>query len=310
MTKKTVFILIMFFCALEIARSQDQRVIDSLMTVLHSRVGGDRFGPLYELTFEYIGVNNEEALRKIEGARKAALLSGDSLWIVKGNRVRGQILYLMERIEEARSVFDATMPIAERNGYDREMFYMVFGLGRSYLLQGKYDMALLDLFKAEYLAGKLMRPEIVAEATHVIGMVYYKLKDYRKALEYYFRATNAYDNMRNVPPHMQSNIALCYIYLRDISAAGHYVTEALNKCATGCSKPIMINIEYALGLLALRVGDLESAEEHLLKSLHLAHGHRDTRFQLDNIYLLAEIYMAQQRFREVEMFLADAEMIY
>jgi hypothetical protein len=112
MIKYALFIVLGMCFLVNDLQSQDQKVIDSLHVVLSDKVGGERFHPLYELTFQYIMKDDEKALMLIGEAENAALLSGDSLSILKSKRVKGQILDLLGRVDEARKTFEVALPMA------------------------------------------------------------------------------------------------------------------------------------------------------------------------------------------------------
>lgn len=99
--------------------AQDRSTIDSLETVLTQSTGIDRYTTLHQLAAEYAGNDNESALALIE-AEVAALVSGDSLAIVRSRRARGQILFLLGRTSEVISNNEAVLEVVRCNSFTDE----------------------------------------------------------------------------------------------------------------------------------------------------------------------------------------------
>ena len=289
--------------------SQNQKVVDSLQWLLKNRIGAERFPPLYELTFEYIDNDNEAALKIIQEAEEVALLSGDSLSIVKSKRVKGQILYFQERTYEAALTFNAALPVAIRNDFKREQLYIETFLGMVNLFTGRYDMALKFCFKNLDMAIQLRDKELIGSAYHSIGIAYYKLTDYQQALDYYIKSYQLHQFFQETTFYTLTNIGLCYAHLGDFPTARFYVERSLKDCGQNCPKKYQINIDYAFGLIDQREGLLISAENHFLKSYSFSKMVNDSRFALDNIYLLSEIYIQKKEFNKAEFYLKEAEKI-
>ena len=309
MIKYCLFIAFAMFSFCERLQGQNQRVIDSLREVLLHRTGGDRFPVLYDLTFEYFNTDKKTAFDYILQAETAAEFSGDSLWIVKSRRVKGQLLYFLERNDEASLACKSALPISVRNGFLSEEFYLRETLGKCNLFWGNYDDALRFLFRTTELAKQLGDSAMVSRSYNVLGVTYYKLKAYRKAVSYYQKCLSTYPfDLRKVHSVL-GNMSLCYAHLGDYQKARIYIERSLQYCGGDCPRDRLINIEYAFGLIALGEGVLAAAERHLLKSYQMAVEVEDTRFQLDNIYLLVDLYMKHARIAEAAELLDIAEKI-
>ena len=300
-------------CALSVvvhqAQGQNQGFIDSLQTILQTQQGGERFPVLYELVFQYIEKDNNRALELIEQAESAAFLSGDSLSIVKGRRVRGQILMLLERTSEAVESFRKALPIAVRHHFTKEEYFIESDLARIEIFTGAYDKALKRYDKILSMAKGWNSPPEVASTLNKIGLTYYKLKDYNKAVLFYKRALEEGRSLDAMPFSLISaNLALCYAHLGDFKTATMYTEASLSRCAPRCDD-VLRSIEYALAVISLGQQQDQDAERHLLRSLKLARNVNDSRFQLDNIYLLADLYLERQSFEKAENILLDAECL-
>lgn len=307
---KSILLHLCCVCCLSFtAGGQNSRVVDSLLRAIDGLPEGERFPIYFDLAFEYIDRDNQRALDFIFQAEDAALLSGDSLSIVKSKRVKGQLLYLLERTLEANDVLSDVLPIAFRNGFEREMLFIEITRGKTFLFHGKYDSALQVYFMAFDLATRLTDKASVTLMLHNIGIAYYKLKDYEKGLDYFLKSLSSENSVPNVPFYFYTNIGLCYFYLNDLYKARLYVEKSLKGCGVDCPRRSRINIEYALGLISQGENHAGLAEQHFLKSYSLAKMCNDTRFQFDNVYLLSQMYIAKKVFKKAEFYLIEAEAI-
>ena len=289
--------------------SQNQKIVDSLTSVLENKIGGERYPPLYELAFEYIDIDYEKALEIIQQAEQAALLAGDSLWIVKSKRVKGQILYRLEKIEESIKIFKSILPIALKRKFTKECTMIVNNLASSYLFEGKYDMALQFYFQTLELGKELEDTTSIAMGLHNIGLAYYKLTDYKKALNYFKRSFTIHKSMHDVKYNILTNISLCYAYLNDFSNAQLYVEESLNACRENCPDNSMMQIKFAMGFISFGLKQYDRAENDFLTSYSFSKKLNNSRFQFDNIFNLSKIYIKQNRIKTAELYLGEAEKL-
>lgn len=309
MHSRLLFIVTGIVVAFGDAYSQDRTISDSLYSALVNKSPADRFSVLYDLTFNYIKKDNETALSLIEQAQEAAYMSRDSLWMVKSLRVKGQILYLLERMDEAEDAFEIALPIARRNGYKNEQLYVQQSQGKLCLFKGKYDSSLKLHFNTLELANELPQKNILAATLCDLGITYYKLMDYSTALGYLLRSLSVPELSSNGLPVVLSNIGLCYAQLGDYVEGRRYLEKSLTECGDACAGQDMMNIEYGFGIIALGEQEIYEAEKHFLKSYEFAVILEDSRFQLDNIYLLAQIYLQDKQFKKASNYLFDAEKL-
>jgi tetratricopeptide (TPR) repeat protein len=297
------------FCLPGRISAQDQRAVDSLVAVVETKAKGERFSLLFELAFEYIQKDNQSALNWILRAEQEALSSGDSLSIVKSMRVKGQLMYLLEDIDEAKNVFLKVLPMAVRNEFNREVLFIQVTLSKIFLFQGNYDSALNVNFNALALAGDLKNDVAKRDILYNIGIAYYKLKNYKKGLDYFLQSLQLFQQTSAQPHYVLSNIGLCYFYLGDLLRSRAYIKKSLDVCGSKCPVKLMINIEYAFGLISRGEKQTRLAEKHFLESYNLAKLNNDTRFQFDNVYFLSQIYIERKQFKKSEFYLSEAERL-
>ena len=288
---------------------QNQNAIDSLHIVLKDQYGGDRFPALYELAFEYFDKDTDQALHFIQLAEEAAIVSGDSLWVVKSKRVKGQILYRMERIEECVKILENVLPTALRNAFSMESTLITSTLGSSYLFAGKFDRALQYYFQSLQLSKSSKDSADVAGGLNNIGLAYYKLSDYKKALRYYKESLDLQKARGKVEQRILTNISLCYAYLSDFASARRYLEESLSACGLNCPPRSIMFQMFASGLIYFGLKQFEEADRDFRHSYSLSITLLNSRLQLDNIYFLTEIRVILNRIPEAEGYLREAEKI-
>lgn len=293
---------------------QDTKKIDSLNMVLSTQSGADRFPALYEMMFEYVHRDNARALALIKEAHWAALLSGDTIAIVKSMRVYGQILRLLERIDTAAHLLSQALVLAKTHGFTREQFYIESWLAAIEVTTGQYDAALKRYFSLLPHAEEYYGAREYANTLHSIGITYYKLKDYSTARVYYEKSLESIRvSAQQIPPMYYSNLALSYAHLGNFERARWFAETSLRECRLQSDEPSMMNVmmnsHYALGVIKLGQGMRDQAEKHFNTSYDLAVNLNDSRFQLDNICLLADIYLQQHDVRKAEDLLLTGDSI-
>lgn len=310
---KTILFLILTLLFGSLARvlAQNKQTVDSLLSVLSTKLAGDRYSPLYELTFEYINIDNSKALKLIEKTEEAALLSGDSLWIVKSKRVKGYILYKLERLSDAIRYFEASLVIARRNGFEQESRKIFGSFALAYLFNGEFDKALVNFNAAVRIAEEDKDTVQLIQDLNNMGITYYQLHDARKALTYQFRVLEIEQRTRQAIEESWAdiNISLCYILLCEYSKAEFYLNKSLAQCVTGCSEKREMHNEFASGLLHFRLNENDRGLKSFLRSLSLARKRSDSRMTFDNLVAISELLVATNRTNQAEQYLKKAEKL-
>lgn len=225
---------------------------------------------MLQLTVEYINKDNMAALRVLEDLDQVAAQSGDSSWMVKIKRVKGQVLFLLERNLESEEILINALKVAVRHNLSTERLYIEHTLGKVKLFNGEYDDALKFYFNVLELAKVIGGTDDRAVAFNSIGLVYYKLKDYRKGLIYFEKAFDAHQSFGQVPPFILTNLGLCYAHLGNLSSARRYVERAELVCGDSCLDKNKISIEYTSGVVSLKDMDHKGARMHFTKSYQLS----------------------------------------
>ena len=288
-------------------QAQDSAIIDSLYEALHNKVGAERYHVLHNLAAAHVDFDNEKALEIAYQAEAVAILIGDSISIVRSNRLKSQVLSRLGRLEEVIPLFDEYYPIATKFGLQEECILISNTAGAAFTYRGQFDKALRCYFLAYKMAKDYPDTFHLSMILHNIGITYYKLKDYKKGLHYLESCLAMEDPQGTIAYFAHMNISLCHVYLNDFAKARLFLDRAVEICGSDCNKRDLIHIGYNSGSIHLGLKQYDSAEAELLTSYARSKESGDLRMQLDNIILLAEVCIKLNRLDEAVRFLAEGE---
>jgi tetratricopeptide (TPR) repeat protein len=295
--------------AFDSASAQNQKTIDSLLSVLPHRYGADKYTVFHWLAAEYADWDNEKAFEFAESAEKIAYATGDSSLIVKSQRLKGQILVRLGRPQEVLLMLDPFIHNFNLRKHTAEHLIILNLMGGSHMVMSQFDKALDFYFQTYETAKRVGDSEYVAISLENIGVIYYKLKDYREALSYMLQSSRLRRDLRDETYLSSMNVSLCYAHLADFVNARKYLAESIGVCGANCPARYMVHIKYASGLIHYGLRKFGDAEREFLLSLELAREAGDFRMQLDNIYLLAKIYIGSIKLNKARQLLEEGELI-
>jgi signal transduction histidine kinase len=285
--------------------------IDSLRTLLDTTPSGSRVDILYQLGYEFIDVDNEQALRYSNESYEIAKRSGDSLRVVKAIVIKGSSLRRMERLDEAIEVSLEGLRIAERNTYTNEFKTLLNSIAIAHSLKAEYDKAL------EFHYQSLILRELAGDKSEIsitlnnIGFVYFKLRNYQQAVDYFTRslelrreAKDNYDMDR-----LLINLGTCYIHLRDFSKAEDLIMEGLKTCGDACTDDIRLQGFFSLGVAHYNLEHWDNAKEHFRQSFDISKRLSNVRFQAENLIYLGKIAMQLGQYQQAEDMFGQAEAL-
>lgn len=188
---------------------------------------------------------------------------------------------------------------------------MLNSLGITYTLKANYAEAMKCHFESLSVMEKLDNKQWIGTSLINIGLVYYKIEDYDKALEYFKRA---YQFKKDINHYVDMDmllidIGLCYNSLKRYKEAEDHIELALDVCKTNCSDYIILQAEYALGIIAFEQDKMMVAENHFLRSYSLAKETSNKRLQFDNAINLSKIYQRSSQFKKAERCLIEVEKL-
>ena len=153
---RLLFFTLFLGCAV-VGSGQVRTTLDSLQEIDSD---AEKFDSLVSLSIASIDDDMSVALRAIQNAVDLGWVSGDSGRIVEGLRIKGQILYRLERSGEAIETFQRARSIATRRSYKQELMMISNTFGSTYLFRSQFDKALRQYFTAYELAQALARQRL------------------------------------------------------------------------------------------------------------------------------------------------------
>jgi tetratricopeptide (TPR) repeat protein len=302
------------------AFSQDAKFahrVDSLKSALNQASGVTRQHVLHELAYEYLRVNDSIALPYSEQAFNMSWQYGDSLRIVKSGRIRAQIFKELDEIDSAITLCLKVLPIARRNNYVPELKSLLNVLGLGYLFKAEYDKALAFNLESLELRKKQEDRFSISIALNNTGLVYYKMKSYQRALDYFQHAIEYCLTEGKLSPGVDKdyyegsllNISLCHAFLNNLIMAEEYIDKVSGMCEDGCSDYILMQTYYGSGVIKFKQGNDQDALKKFSASLSLAKKLRNERYELDNIIYLSQLSLASNQLTLAEKYLGEAEAL-
>jgi signal transduction histidine kinase len=292
--------------------AQNKQVIDSLLQASEEKQGPQKFDLIYDVAFEYVIAGDfAGAINHLDAANSIARKIGDSLRIVKANRVKAQMLRRLDRLNEAIEIYEQLRPISIRNNFVDEQKYILNGLAVSHTFLAQYDKALGYHFEGLVLRERGGDHAEIRESLNNIGLVYFKLRNLNKALEYYALALDHDKKLEksNFRDQLLINMALCYNQTRQFSEAQKLFKQALGFCEPNCNENTVVAAEFGLGMAHFSQKEFSDAKEHFQRSLDLAKKVDDKRYLAENNAFMGAILTEENKTDSAIFFLSLAEQL-
>ncbi|MBL7128271.1 MAG: tetratricopeptide repeat protein [Ignavibacteria bacterium] len=129
--------------------------------------------------------NNEETIEKCEQVITIAEMLGDFKIETEYMVIKGSVLQLTGKFDEAQNVFKKSLRKAENNNDLSNMGKSYSALGRVREDKGDYELAISFQEKAIHLFEKIQDKTGLASSIGSLGDIYYEKGDYNKAMNFY-----------------------------------------------------------------------------------------------------------------------------
>src|SRR5690606_31933677 len=131
-----------------------------------------------------------------------------------------------------------------------------------------------------------------------IGFVYFKLKNYEKALEYFLKSLEVKKQINDSfqLDRLYINIGLSNIHLGNFTEALSHIKEGLKVCGNNCSDEIIVEGEFGLGVANFNLKDHAAARTHFSNSYERAQKNEFKRWEAENLVYLARLELISNRF--------------
>lgn len=281
--------------------------IDSLRELLSVQSDPQSLVQTYwNLCFEYADVDNDLALMYGKKSYSLATDISDSAMIVKAARMTAYVYRQMEFIDSSNALCLKVLPIAEQCGTIEERAKLVRGMALNYLWMGEYVLALDYNLEAYRLSIRTGDPNYLVSVLNNMGLIYYKMSNYDKALSYYESALAMQGSNLCEDHTLYLNQSLCYSALKKYDSSRQAISDAL-RVYPSLEKDN--NLEY-LFTLASNYG----AQEDFNRAIHYydvlweeAVRRNNRRYQLDCAVCLIDIAIKQNQKEKALAYLKKIE---
>jgi len=179
-----------------------------------------------------------------------------------------------------------------------KMAYVLFKRGEQFLFSGDYDEALTHLFQSLKIYEDINDFLSLCMVYNSIGVIYDRVQDYDKALEFYFLALDRINKQTSVGTqegvHLHSiynNIGNIYLTRKETTTALEYYQKALDMAKYNEDYRIMGVIYNNLGKMYLIQKNFDEAFAFLQNSLKCRQRINDKDGIAKSYYLLGNYYM-------------------
>jgi tetratricopeptide (TPR) repeat protein len=290
--------------------AQPQRKIDSLRSLLPGKTDEERADIFYELAYEYVDYIDTLGVQYGEKSFHLAKKIGDSLRMVKAGRIVAFAFRRLDEMDSSLVLSLEVLPIALRNNYGKQLKQLLRGIAAAYIYKAHYDLALHYNFELLKVTAQDRDSLEMRHALSNIGVIYFKLEDNEKALQYYHRALDVMPRWDTYPGTTTFlNISLCYSEHKDFLKANEFLKKGLDACQPECRGTFMIEGLRAYGYFHYHKENLDSAEVYFLKAYSLAKktGHKREQLILTND--LVDICFKTNKISSGMKCLSEAELI-
>jgi K+-sensing histidine kinase KdpD len=148
----------------------------------------------------------------------------------------------------------------------------------------------------------------IATALNNIGLVFYHLKDHKKAIEYYQKAIEIKKEISDLRDldRIIINLGLCYNQIKEFQMAIDQFKQGFNLCNADCSDNMKREGLLGLGTSYIGNKDLNKAEDCLIKSLDISRKQSNIIYQIDNLHQLSMLETARGNDQKALKYLNEA----
>lgn len=305
-----VLLLISFLGLCFTTVAQRQEKIDSLKSLLPGKSDLERTDIYHELAVAYSDVDYALLANYAEQSFQCAKRTGDSLRIVKAGRAKAAALRRFGELDSGLMLGLEMLPIATRNSYGQELKKLLRGIAVGYTYKADYALGLRYNFELLKITEQDNDSLEMSYVLSNIGLIYYKLANHKKALQYYHRSLDVKSSLDKYPrTSTLVNMSLCYTVLGDFPRASEFLKKGLDACQPECPGAFTIEWLFANGRIHYYKENLDSAEAYYLRSYSLAKKLGNERYQLVVSLDLIDIYYQRSQTSLAVSYLLEAEPI-
>lgn len=282
----------LLIAGLTISDLAGQSKVDSLERIVQNSMGVVKYDAV--ISIMRILFNDEQQIGSaMAWASEAVLIAkqlGDTSRIVKATRIKGQLHAKLEQVDESLTELYSILDMA-RNTNSDQLRYITNLIGLNLTLRARYSESLSFLNESLQLWLTSDDTSGVQSVINNLGVVYYKMKLYDKALGYFERCITLCNGNNSLGQleNCLTNAGLCHAYSHRYSKALVLLQKAIAYNRRSKIPFSAISSYFALGVVYEGMGKLNTASVHFNKSLDIATRTNTTRFIAENCYFLGRI---------------------
>lgn len=311
MLQKIALIVLAYLCAYTPAICQDKYKADFLLQILKKGNASDSLNTLYELGWIYFDVDNVKSLYYADAAYNSALRKGDSVMIVRSGRIKGQMLRRLDDLSKAIDVLKTIKPIAKRHELQEEYERILNCLALCYTFLGKHDEALRLNFECLDYVKKRNDKVAISYSANNIGLVYYNLKNFNKAIQYFSKSIRLKQEANSTVDLAMTymNLALACTGKGNFILAKKYAKHARTIGKNDRLDQVLLDYDLCMGDISFERNNIDEAEKHFLACYNRAKNIDNKRYELEGIIALSRVYLSRGDLRQAKRYLEEGEKI-
>jgi tetratricopeptide (TPR) repeat protein len=260
--------------------------------------------------------NYTGALESITRAEEISWLRGDTLNMIKTARIKGQLLRRVNRTDKSLCVLEEVLPIGARNKikneeYLKEYMNLLRSISIIHTLQGNYSDALTYSLQCLSISELIGIDVDICSNLNNTGLIYYKLSNPEKAIEYYTKALELSVATKNQSflDRLYINLGLSYNSKKEYAIAEGLIKKGLAICNNQCSTESKMEAAFGLGQIYFNLKMNDAAEMRARNSFQFAREINESRYQAENLLLLGRIALAKSDAPVAESYLLESRKI-
>jgi tetratricopeptide (TPR) repeat protein len=211
-------------------------------------------------------------------------------------------------VELAMQAADQSLTLATKATDKQRQLASMIMLGRLHLQNNDLSKAYQHFKSALPLASEMDDQQAIASISMRLGMAYQKLGQHELAMQHFQEAATLYQQLDNLSSQVNAliNIGDSQLVLKQTAAAKTSYDNAL-ALAQQTNDPYMIISAYvSMSELALEQGDLENAEQLLIKAHQLSSQVSADSIKSETALLLVNIFIQKHNYPAAKQLLAEA----
>lgn len=285
--------------------SAQQKVIDSLESVLKRAKGNEKIEILQKLSTLYLNESSQKAFKTAFQAYHYATFTNNSSILSDSYFTLGILHFKTSDFDSAKIYLNKALKTSVTNAQTAEI---LDNLGTIYKDLSSYDSSLLFHNQALRLQQVLGNRDAVAVCYKNIGNVYMQMAKYEDALDYYKLSMEEYElsDDKKSAASLCNNISSAYVGMNRYADALSYLTKAVDiQTEIGDKKGVAYTLN-GIGNFYFRLKIYDKAQEYYTKSLELRQSLGDKNDIAASLFNIATVHRDLGNSREALKYYGNA----